>query len=134
MTNEDSQKIIKEVQDLHAFFEAWFNGTLNSEEFIRVEKSIAVDMKMVSPEGVIMSGEGIIQAIKNSHGSSNHIKIWVEDVTVKRLTADFYLATYYELQDRAGNNTKRYSSAIFRRSSRSPNDFEWIHVHETWVK
>ena len=56
----------------------------------------------------------------------------VADVNIKPISDDIFLAIYREIQTTGTETTSRISSAIFRRSNNLPNNYSWMHVHETW--
>lgn len=135
-----------EVHDLHDFFAAWYRGEHSKDDFDRVERAIADEFAIVTPEGERIEREPLLAGIREGHGEESGIgaeraadagsgggpfTIDARDVTMTDVTDDRCLLTYEEHHAPAG--TARASSAWFRPSGTAPNGVEWLFVHETWL-
>ncbi len=132
----------REVRELHAFFEAWFNGDVpaTDETFARLAGVLAEEFILVSPAGRPISRPQVLALVRQNHplnktpGSTAEVEIRIEEFSTHIATADFILVTYQEWQSRGGPARGRQSSAIFRVSETTPNGLEWLHLHETWIE
>ena len=61
-----SEACLKEVIDLHRFFEDWGNGKLpdTDESFARFSGAVADDFEIVSPEGGVTSRAALVSGSK----------------------------------------------------------------------
>ncbi|MFV2013866.1 MAG: hypothetical protein ACC656_00420 [Candidatus Heimdallarchaeota archaeon] len=132
IVNNWKQDIINEIVDLHEFFQNWFNGTIPQNEFSRFIEAINTDFQIISPRGDLTNKSDLVAILKNGYARNNLIKIAVTDVNIKPISDDIFLAIYREIQTTGTETTSRISSAIFRRSNNLPNNYSWLHVHETW--
>jgi len=126
----------KEVVELHAFFQQWFAGELpqTDEAFNRFASVIAKSFHIVSPAGRLMHRAAILEAVRSPHNSGGGgVKIWIKNYRRRSTVGEVALVTYEEWQ-REGDETRgRLSSALFRVKPSTPNDLQWLHVHETWL-
>ena len=128
----------KEVIELHRFFEDWFMGRLDDseQEFSRFENVMAEDFTMIPPEGAVTQRADLLAALRKAHGAhvgEGSISIRVVNIQPRQLSDDHWLVTYEEWQTEGRVERGRISSALFGRRSGTPNDVEWLHVHETWL-
>lgn len=70
-----------DIVALHAFFEAWFNGTadpakLDAEFVARLDPA----MVFISPEGHVLDAPQLINGFKSGHGSNLNFRIRIRDV------------------------------------------------------
>jgi hypothetical protein len=124
-----------EIIELHAFFERWFTGRVESSEaqLTRVAEVLAPDFRLISPRGVVDTRGPLLAAIRRAHGARRRCRIWIEDCRCRTLGPGLCLATYQEWQEIEGETTARLSTAIFRPRPDAPNGIEWVHLHETWL-
>lgn len=125
---------VREIEELHAFFQAWFAGELanTGANFGRFSSVTHADFTIIGPNGQVTDRATIVDVLRQAHGAGA-FEIWVENATVQSMGADHYLALYEEWQIRDGTKTSRQSSAIFVADEGTPNGVAWRHVHETWV-
>ncbi len=129
-----NENCIREIEELHAFFQAWFAGELdnNDAEFGRFSQTISPAFTIIGPNGSITDHDGIVAALRSAHGAGP-FEIWIENASAKPLSAGQWLALYEEWQIREGTKSVRQSSAIFEEHADAPNGLIWRHVHETWI-
>jgi hypothetical protein len=133
------QGCLKEVIELHRFFEEWFNGVLaaTEQEFARLKMALGNGFLLISPAGLRNERESLVDGLRAAHGShrldAHPFKIWIKNPNFRSVAADVAIVTYEEWQEIDGRTTARLSSALFRRKANNPNDVEWLHVHETWL-
>ncbi|MGB3564007.1 MAG: hypothetical protein WBH85_20280 [Thermoanaerobaculia bacterium] len=128
-----------EINELHRFFQHWFNGELpdNDESFSRFSDVMATGFEIVSPNGRWTDRESLIAALRNSYGQWKNEggpgKIWIEHYRLMHTEGPLALVTYEEWQEVGGERRGRLSTALFRLREGAPNGVEWLHVHETWL-
>lgn len=125
---------IREIEELHAFFQAWFAGELPKDEanFGRFSQTISPNFTIIGPNGSITDHDGITAVLRSAHGAGP-FEIWIENASAKPLGSGLWLALYEEWQIRLGVKSVRQSSAIFEERADAPNGLVWRHVHETWI-
>ena len=128
-----------EINELHRFFQHWFNGELpdNDESFSRFSDVMATGFEIVSPNGRWTDRESLIAALRNSYGQWENEggpgKIWIERYRLMHTEGPLAMVTYEEWQEVGGESRGRLSTALFRLRDGAPNGVEWLHVHETWL-
>jgi hypothetical protein len=62
---------LREVRDLHAFFEAWLSGTIpdGAQDFARLESALADGFTMASPDGHRHGRAEVVGRLRQAHGS-----------------------------------------------------------------
>ncbi|MHC4949005.1 MAG: DUF4440 domain-containing protein [Planctomycetota bacterium] len=125
-----------EVEQLHAFFQAWFRGELppdDEEAFARFADVLAPAFTMIDPAGRAGDRAATLAAVRSGHGAEPGMTIGIRDHRHRLSGGDLSLVTYEEWQTRGGVTRGRVSSALFRANDATPNGVEWLHVHETWL-
>ena len=134
---EDS--CVREVKELHAFFERWYAGEMpdTNEGFSRMTSAIAGDFRAVGPGANHLGKPEIAMLIRDGHGkhqgSGSDFRIEVRNAAPHGLGRNLCVVTYEEWQLFRGAWSARASSAVFRRRASAPNGFEWVHLHESWL-
>ena len=129
--------ILAEIEQLHAFFEGWFLGTLPQDDqtFARFEGALSSGFSIIGPAGVEFDRAGVLEMVRGAHGSRSgeDFAIWIESVRVRRCGTESCLATYEEWQGPEGSGEGRLSSVVFELDDTAPTGLLWRHVHETWL-
>jgi len=120
----------EEIDELHAFFEAYFLGTESSLE--RVEAALAPDFTMVGTNGVESDRESTMRMILAGHGHTVNLSITTSDHRLILQSGDTVVATYIEQHELSDGGTRRLSTVIFTADAAAPNGVLWLRVHETW--
>jgi hypothetical protein len=128
-------KIENEIVQLHQFFQDWFNGDIEPSEgqFARLDDVLAENFSMIAPNGNIIEREPLLERLRLAHNSRQGMRIWIENVRILRWFDTMALATYEEWQEIQGQVTSRLSSVLFQEVEHTPNGWQWLHVHETWM-
>ena len=126
-----------EIEALHDFFTAWFNGTLpeSGEVFAQsLADHFHPDFEIVLPSGTVHDRGGILTPVRRGWGTNPGFSATVRDVRVlgEWPAAGLVLAAYVEVQTGARNTTPadnlRHSTVLFERVA---GRLVWRHVHET---
>ena len=128
---------VREVKDLHVFFEQWYGGKLpdTDEGFGRMTSAIADDFHAIGPRGNHSGKSEITRMVGSGHGSrrDSDFRIEIRNAVPRQLGEDVCAVTYEEWQLFGGEWTARSSSAAFRRQGSAPNGAEWVLLHESWL-
>jgi len=125
-----------EVVDLHRFFVDWFDKQrCDKADFGRFESVMGEGFTMVVPSGQLLDRDAVLGYVKASRATlDGDFAIAIEDIRPAWQAGDIIVLTYVEAQQRAGQASRRRSSAVFTTNSSAPNGVEWRHLHETWLQ
>ncbi len=129
-----------EVEDLHTFFQKWFNGELHKSNLIfqRLTTVLHPMFVLISPDGKERMKNDVIQGIWDAYGSrdpkKNPMRIWIENYIYKGEFNSIYIVTYEEWHENNSDKRGRLSTAIFKDAPNNYNNLNWLHVHETWLE
>ena len=128
----------KEIQELHLFFQDWFNGACpkNEKTFARVEKVLSPDFHLITPNGENITKATLIDFLWQNHNTreTEHLTIDVEKIKTIRKAKDLCIMTYHEIQASQNTKTRRQSIVVFEASKETPNGVQWAYVQETWIE
>lgn len=119
-----------EIDELHAFFEAYFLGHENSLE--RAESVLADDFAIVGPDGVEVDRAGTIAMLKAGHARAESITITTSEHQLLFESDELVVASYVEHHQLAERQNERLSTVCFVPAAMAPNGVRWFRVHETW--
>ena len=127
---------IREVVELHAFFQAWLRGELPDHDhvFARFLGATAPEFALISPDGQTAGLAETADWIRRAHGARPGVLLWTDEHAAPFADDEAALITYREGQTRDSMTTLRICSALFRRKPDAPNRVVWLHVHETWIQ
>lgn len=125
----------KEVAELHQFFQDWFQGKLDDtdEAFARFGGVMAEGFEIISPAGKAMKRDVILGAVRGGHGNEPDANIWIENHRHLLTQGELSLVSYEEWQITDDTKRGRLSTALLRVTEGTPNNLQWLHVHETWL-
>ncbi|MBT8214804.1 MAG: DUF4440 domain-containing protein [Acidimicrobiia bacterium] len=123
---------VREVEELHAFFDAWFRGAADSME--RMEAVLASSFTIVGPHGTTMDRDETIEAVRTAFGRSGTLRIRTSDHHLISSTSELVVARYTETHELPVGGNRRLSTVIFRPDEHAPNGLTWLSVHETWIE
>jgi hypothetical protein len=129
------QAVIREITQLHSFFESWLAGQLpnTDDAFDRADRVIAPDFTIVEPSGTEVNRTQLVTGLRAAWGQRPGVRIWATSVQIMAQGGPLVFARYEERQQLNGRETRRISTAIFRETPETPNGLSWLRVHETWV-
>jgi hypothetical protein len=131
------QAALKEVADLHAFFEAWFSGTAANTPavFSRLETTLAEGFTMVSPNGIRLQRHDVIGWLRGAHGTQakGPFRIGILESEVLLLRPPLVSLGYVEEQGVDSVVTRRRSTAVFEAVRGRGTSVRWLTLHETWI-
>ena len=116
-------RIKREINDLHAFFEGWLGGTLegDADAFRRLESALGDGFVLVTPSGEELERAPLLATLRDAFGARPRVRIWIERPRLLHHASPIAVARYEELQESAGNSTRRLSTAVFRESDDAPD-------------
>lgn len=121
-----------EIDELHAFFEAYFLGRIAKDEIGRVERALASDFTILGPHGDESDRAATLAAIENGHGHTDSLEITVSEHRLIVSTDAHVVATYVENHKLIDRTNHRVATVVFERDPDGPNGLRWIRVQETW--
>lgn len=129
------QECIQEIEELHQFFQAWFNGDIDqtTSQYARFTDVLHADFSIISPNGMKTSRTQLTGSLYMMHGKRPDLKIWIEKPEFRLLSNATAMLTYEEWQQDNETATPqgRISTAIFETYLSLPNSVSWLYVHET---
>ena len=135
-SNSIEAAVTTEVETLHRFFVDWFSGRCpNTEEYFTQEFKRRFDPKflLIPPAGTTLSLDTLSQAVYTRYASNPDFRIAIRQVSVRRKSDQYVLATYEEWQKNAlasiPANNGRVATVVFHLDG----NLTWFHVHETWL-
>ncbi len=126
---------IKEVEELHEFFQAWFNGNVDqtSGQYSRFSDVLHADFLIIAPSGMQTDRTQLTGSLYMMHGKRPNLKIWIKNPVFRLLSKTTAMVTYEEWQQEKEESPPqgRISTALFETYLSLPNAVSWLYVHET---
>lgn len=123
-----------EIDQLHAFFEGYFLGTIASDEMGRFADVLGDGFTIVGPHGEESSRDETLAMVRQGHGHTSDMTIRCVDHRLLHADGDTIVATYVEEHRWAdGRSNQRLATVVFATDRAMPNGLRWVRVHETWV-
>ena len=127
-------EIRQEVEELHAFFVAWYNGNLPDrafdDEFVA---RLGSEFTIIMPSGIELDYDTLSSAMRQSFGKKPGFRIEIRNVRLIDTAETTAIASYEEWQHMENEGAEsargRVSTVVFSREDR----LKWLHVHETWL-
>lgn len=132
--SELENAVRQEVEDLHAFFVAWYNGALPQSAYeTAFLAKLDSGFTIIMPSGTELSYDELCSAMRASFGKKPGFQIEIRNVRLVKSTEAMVVATYEEWQDNdlegPDSASARISTVVFERG----DALLWRHVHETWL-
>ncbi len=129
---------LREVADLHAFFEAWLGGTAPQTKaaFARLDRALAEGFTMVTPDGARHPRAAVVEGLRQAHGSKaafGPFRIVIAEVELLHLARPLVVLGYMEEQTLGGTIGRRRSTALFEAVPAANDRVQWLALHETWI-
>ena len=121
-----------EIEELHAVFEAYFLGAIDSLE--RVDAALAPDFTIVGPHGIEASRADTMKALEAAHAHTQSLTITVTEPRLLLEQDGLVMARYVENHQLSDRTNHRLSTVVFSAAESAPNGLLWRRVHETWVQ
>ena len=137
----------REVETLHAFFAAWYNGELeNGEgEFARFAEVMGEGFHMITPRGDVFDRVQVLGFVREGwrqFDAGDEFAIEIRNFRVmERLSDEVIVVLYEEWQTEVGfvdeegrvRSRGRLSAAGLARDESMVNGWRWLFVHEVWL-
>lgn len=125
----------REIDELHAFFEAYFRGEVPVDETARLELALAPEFTLVRPDGSEADRATTIGDVRDGHGHAPDMSIRAERHRLHRAGADLVVASYVEVHAwPAGRANRRLATVVFGVDEVGAHGLRWLRVHETWMR
>ena len=124
-----------EVEALHDFFTAWFNGALPRTDEVFAQglgDHLHQSFEMMQPSGAVFDHDGTLSGLRQAWGANPDFRIEIRDLRILGEWPGLVLAEYVEAQFGARNtipsdNLRRSTVLFERREGR----LLWRHLQET---
>lgn len=125
----------REIESLHEFFVDWYTGQTGEDTYDRVERALASDFEMVTPEGIRSKYRDVVDGIRDGYASHEPgaFDIEIRNVETRYSGEDHTLVRYEEWQESETGITGRLSTALFESDPDAPGGVIWLDLHETWL-
>ncbi|MFW2381188.1 MAG: hypothetical protein ACN4GZ_05465 [Acidimicrobiales bacterium] len=125
----DTCECHQEVARLHQFFQDWFQGVLDVDDFAVCEQALADGFTIITPGGDMVERKEILEAIRiHRGGEPAAFQIRTVGRSCQQVRG-LHLSTYEEHQT-GTRATVRLSTAVI---GSGETGFVWHAVHETWI-
>lgn len=123
----------REIETLHEFFVRWYTGSIDREEFDRLECSLAPEFEMITPTGDRKDRETVLASIRESYGekATGTFDIEIRNVEIIRHFDEYSLVRYEEWQYEDGDENARISTVLLRTADGASDGVVWLDLQET---
>ncbi len=146
-TDKELVSAQREVEGLHAFFAAWYNGEMEKSEdlFARFRDVMDDEFHMITPRGDVFDRGQVLGFVRGGWGqfeAGDGFAIEIRDFRVmRRLSDEVIMVLYEEWQTEVGfvdeegrvRSRGRLSAAGLARDEGMVNGWRWLFVHEVWL-
>lgn len=123
-----------EVDELHAFFEAYFLGTIPADDMSRFASVLDPDFAIVAPDGSVSDRAATLDAVGQGYAHTRDFTLTTRDHQLVHADGSTVIGSYIEHHGWAdGRQNERLSTVVFRVDETAPNGLRWLRVHETWT-
>ena len=123
-----------EIDELHAFFEAYFLGRIPADDQNRFARVLDADFTIVGPDGNESSRAETLEMVRRGHAHTSDMTIRCGDHRLLFDDGAMLVASYVERHAWSdGRENDRRSTVVFAIDVTMPNGVRWIRVHETWT-
>ncbi len=122
-----------EITGLHGFFVEWFDASVPREDLSRLERALAPEFEMITPEGERVDRAALLDGLGEAYGrtAGEPFDIDVREVEAVALLEDHAVVRYEEWQVRPDGESGRVSTALFRADADAPEGVVWVTLQET---
>jgi hypothetical protein len=123
----------REIGRLIYHIEAWVTASIpETEENIALVLDVLGEVfKIIRPNAYIITGEAMAKWFPQARDSEPDVKVTIKNIQLQHRLGDILLATYEEwkqIGDEAPSGV--LSSVLLREKIGTPNNLEWLHIHE----
>jgi hypothetical protein len=137
MTGGLGTAALAEIERLHRFFEAWFQGSLPRDPatFAACADALAPGFVQIDPQGRERERDGLLAALEAAHGcrAAAPFAIAIAEPRILLERDGLVLASYVERQHSGATGTARRSTAVLAAAPAAPLGVAWLHLQETWI-
>jgi hypothetical protein len=125
----------REIESLHEFFVDWYTGQVERDAFDRLERALASEFEIVTPEGVRRGYDDVIGGIREDYATHDpgDFKIGIRNVEMRSTVDEHALVRYEEWQGTPDGTTGRLSTVLFAADPDAPGGVVWLDLQETWL-
>ena len=120
----------QEVLDWHQFLHHFFRAEIPAEAFSRMVPVLTPEFQYVAVWGEVGGREAFLSQVPQAYGAFPDLEVYVEDLEVRELGSDLYLASFIQVETFPNVPHKRRTSAILRVEDGLA---KWILFHLTFI-
>ncbi|MEF8882362.1 MAG: hypothetical protein V5A34_07575 [Halapricum sp.] len=126
----------REIESLHEFFVDWYTGQVERDAFDRLERALASEFEMVTPEGVRRGYDDVVVGIREDYATHDpgDFNIGIRNVETRLNLDEHTLVRYEEWQETPDGTTGRVSTVLFAADPDAPGGVVWHDLQETWLE
>lgn len=127
----NTEKIIKEIEEFHKNIEQWFQGKSENQDglYTKLISGFSAEFRMINGNGDTVTLLMLSEWLPTVFGKFPDRSVQVENIEI--FTSEYHgLATYTETQITDGIINKRKSSAVFLLNQERAL---WFHLIEKWI-
>ncbi|KAL5568706.1 hypothetical protein UlMin_025281 [Ulmus minor] len=126
-----------EVVKFYLFYERWRRAEVEkSEEHIENLKSKFYLLgTFVHPSGFERPIHQCIHALKSLHGDrqGKQFRVWVDRAVSAQIGSDTWLVKFEKWESSGEERQCCLTTVLISSKAEEPDDFIWLHVHQTWL-
>lgn len=124
----------REIRSLHEFFVEWYHGAHERDAFDRVERALADEFTVVSPDGETVDRATVLEGVREGYDRRSTFDIEIRAVSPVVDRQAIAVVRYEEWQSTPDDETGRASVACFVPADAAPNGVAWTFLQETWIE
>jgi hypothetical protein len=131
------EQLSVEILDLHAFLQAWFNGTppKTQHAFSRISTAWGADFQLCTINGRTLDGSTVLSETFAAHGAYSDLRIVVKHLAIE-VSEETNLATasFEEWHEFRDSKSGRLCKALFTHLQGAQRPPKWVRVEESRLK
>ncbi len=125
---------LDEIVQLHAFFEAYFLGSVPQDDLGRMDAVLSPGFTHLGPHGAVSDRAGTIAAVRAGYAHTQSLEITITEPQLLAEGDGLIACRYVENHALTAGSNHRWSTAVFEANDIAPNGVAWLTVHETWLE
>ena len=118
---------VTEIDELHAFFEAYFLGTIPADDVSRFAGVLDDDFTIVGPDGSVNTRAETIAMVQQGHAHTSAMTLTTRDHELIHADESTVIASYVEHHGWAdGRENERLTTVVFRVDDSMSNGLRWL--------
>ena len=108
------ETVRQEILDWHRFLHQFFRAEIPAGSFSRMAPVLTPEFKYIAVWGEVGGREAFLSTVPGAYGAYPELEVFVEDIEVREVAPDLYLASFIQVETFPDLPHKRTVSAILR--------------------